>query len=462
MKTCKILLMILSLSLWLAGCKEADDGKVGLSGLVVNPTSIEMAANDSKTIGASPVPPNSSDLVFSWTTNKEGVVSLSATDSPTVWVSGVAQGEVTVTVTCNGESVNIPVKVYPILDSILLDKEELNLIGNNDSKNQAELVAIADPADAFEVIFKWTAEPAGIVSLSPSDPSGSKVTVKAENFGSALITAQCGDILSKPISVNVSREVRLDYLVTSVAAQWKFDNPNDLGKAAKGENLQLLVPGSVKAVPGPTASDGAVEGTRSVADLRAHHGLTGESLDNFTIMWDARFPAGEPNTGSSAYYAGYWNGTYGSDASMFMVYRMGSGSTSIYDPETGTNTSAERQYMLDVGVSGYNVLEGPYYYPDSSSWMRVVMTISKVDESTVRMDVWKNGVKVMDNANKSRSQFGFTKDGWIYLLTDAALNEDFTTSGDEDRPHPLANFAIWGYAMTEIEVQLLGSIGTGL
>jgi hypothetical protein len=285
--------------------------------------------------------------------------------------------------------------------------------------------------------------------------------VTAEKTGDALITVRSGEI-SKRVTVNVSREARLDYLVSSVAAQWKFDDINDLGKASAGENLQLNVPGSVRAVPGPRGNDGAVEGTRKIADLRAHHGLTGESLDNFTIMWDARYPSAEASTGSSAYYPGYWNGTYTGDASMHVAYRMSDGDAYVYDPLMGTTERVSRLHLLVAGISSYNKLEGPYEYPESSSWMRIVMTISKVDDNNVRMDIWKDGVKIMDNGIRSRAQLAFTEGGWIYLLTDAALNEDFTTTGDEDRPHPLANVALWGFAMNNAEVRLLGTIGTGL
>jgi uncharacterized protein YjdB len=459
MKTCRIFLIILSLSIWLAGCKE-DEGKVSLTGLVVNPMSLELAANDSKTIAASPVPPNSSDLVFSWTTSKEGVVNLSSADGPTVWVSGITKGEVIVTVTCNGESVDIPVTVVPAaLKAISVNETKISLYTNNAELKQIALTAVPDPEDALGVAFEWSAEPEGIVSFSNN--AGATTTVIAEKTGDAIITVRSGEI-SKKVTVNVSREARLDYLVESVAAQWKFDDVTNLGKATKGEDLEILYP--VTAVNGPVTGDVAVEGTVGRADLRAHHGLTGESLENFTIMWDAQYPAGEPGTGSSAYYAGYWNGTYTGNASMFMVYRMADGTDYIYNPLLGTTTGVSRINYLSVGVGSYNVLyEEKYYYPDSSPWMRIVMTISRVDDNSVRMDIWKNGVKVMDNALKSRSQFQFTEGGWIYLLSDGGnMNESFEVGDGDDRPHPLANVAIWGFAMNEREVRLLGTIGTGL
>jgi hypothetical protein len=460
MKTCRILMMIiLSLNImWLAGCKEEDD-KVVLSGLVVNPMSLELAANDAKTIAASPTPPNSSDLVFTWTTNKEGVVTLSAADSPTVWVSGVAKGDVIVTITCNGVSVDIPVKVFPAaLKSISLNETKLSLFTNNNELKEAELVATPDPVDALDVAFEWSVEPEGIISFS--NTTGATTTVKAEKIGEAIITVRSGDITRK-VSVTVAREANLNYLIANVAAQWKFDDINDLGKATKGEDLEIT--GVVREVLGPVTGDGAVEGTQGLADLRAHHGLTGESLDNFTIMWDAQYPAGTPGTGSSAYYAGYWNGTYGSDASMFMVYRIADGNDNIYDPIMGTTTQISRINRLSVGVGSYCVLEGPYLYPESSSWMRIVMTITRVDNSNVSMNVWKNGVKVMNDMLKDRSQFAFTEGGWIYLLTDGGnLTEDFHSGSGEDLPHPLANVAIWGFDMNNAEVRLLGTIGTGL
>jgi uncharacterized protein YjdB len=467
MKTRKYFLIILSLSIWLAGCKE-DDGKVVLQGLVVNPTSLEVAANDSKTIAASPLPPNSSDLVFHWTTSKEGVVSLLTTDGPTVWVSGVTQGEVTVTVTCNGESVDIPVTVLPAtLKSISVNETAISMLVNNDERKHFELVATTDPVDAINVEYLWSAEPEGIVSFS--DTASASTIVTAEKEGEAVITVQSNEVskkttFSQKITVTVNREARLDYLRETVAALWKFDDYNDLGKATKGNDLQVNVPGSIRQVPGPGGTNMAIEGTMGIADLRARHGLRGESLDNFTILWDAQYPAGAPGIGTSAYYAGYWNGTYTSDASMFMVYRLGGGTDYLYDPLLDTKTGVDRTHYLSVGTGSYNILsEESYDYPNSSPWMRVVMTISRIDDNNVRMDIWRNGVKVMSNETKNSSQLRFTEGGWIYLLTDGGnLREDFTVGNNDDRPHPLAQAAIWGFAMTNAEVRLLGTIETDL
>jgi hypothetical protein len=456
MKTCKFLLMILSLSLWLAGCKE-DDDKVVLTGVVVNPTSLELAANDAVTIAASPTPPNSSDLVFSWTTSQEGVVSLYPVDGPTTWVSGVAKGQVTVTVTCNGVSVDIPVTVVPAaLRTISVNELSVNLYINNSALKQFELVATPDPADAPGVEFEWSAEPEGIVSFS--NVTGSTTTMTAEKTGDAVVTVRSGEI-SKKVSVAVSREARLDYLREAVAAQWKFDDAGNLGKATAGEDLEII--GSIRMVPGPGGSDGAVEGTAGIADLRAHHGLTGESLENFTIMWDAQYPSVEGTVDS--YYAGYWNGTYTNDASLLMVYRMNSGNDNLYNPLLGTNTAVARRGNLSIGASSFNILEGPYYYPNSSPWIRIVMTVSKVDDNNIRMDIWKNGVKALDNGLRGINQFRFTEGGWIYLLTDGGnMTEDFHVGNGDDQPHPLANVAVWGFALNEREARLLGTVGTGM
>jgi uncharacterized protein YjdB len=457
MKTCRFFLIILSLSVWLAGCKEEDDGKVVLQGLAVNPTSMSLAANDSKTIAASPLPPNSSDLVFNWKMSKEGVVSLLTTDGPTVWVSGVAQGEVIVTVTCNGESIDVPVTVFPAnLRRISINESKLNMYTNNDEFKYIELVATPDPLDAPDVEFEWLVEPEGVVSLS--DSTGASVVVTAEKIGAAIITVQSGTI-SKKVSVTVTREARLDYLSESVVGQWKFDDVNDYGKATKGNNLEIT--GQIRSVMGPSGGNYAIEGTRYLADLRAKHGLTGDSLDNFTILWDARYPSGELNTGNY-YYAGYWNGTYTNDASLFMVYRTADNyNASSYDYLMGTTSTVNAQSSLCVGAGTYYLLEGPYPYPDYSPWMRIVMTITRINENNVRMDVWKDGVKIMDNLMKGSSQYKLTEDDWIYFLTDGGnLNQDFTVGDGDDRPHPLAQVAIWGFAMNNAEVRMLGTVET--
>jgi uncharacterized protein YjdB len=457
MKTSKFLLIILSLSIWLAGCK-ADDDKVVLTGVVVNPTALEIAANDATTVAASPMPPNASDLVFSWTASQEGIVTLYPTDGPTTWVSGVAKGQVIVTVTCNGIPVEIPVTVVPAaLRGVLVNETKVDLYSNSSTQNRFELVATSDPYDALNVTYEWSVEPEGIVSLSTV--AGSTTTVTAEKIGDAIVTVRSGDF-SKKVTVNVSREARLDYLVESVAAQWKFDDYNDFGKAAKGEDLEII--NAVRLAPGPGGDDRAVEGTVGLADLRAHHGLTGESLENFTILWDAQYPASDQT--SDAYYAGYWNGVYTGDASISVVYRTTGGNDYIHDPLMGTTEQVSRLNKLSVGSSGtYNVIEEPYYHPNYSPWMRIVLAVTKVDANNVRMDIWKNGVKVTDNAIRSAEQLKFTEGGWIYLLTDGGnITEDFHVGDDGDRPHPLANVAIWGFPVTNAEARLLGTVGTGL
>jgi hypothetical protein len=418
-----------------------------------------MAANDVMTIAASPVPPNASDLTFSWTASREGAVNLYPADEPTVWVSGVASGQLTVTVTCNGISVDIPVTIVPAaLRAISVNELALELVSNSATQKQFVMTATPDPVDALNVEFEWSVEPEGIVSFS--NLTGANTTVIAEKPGEAVITVRSGEI-SRKATVSVSREARLDYLVETVAAQWKFDDPNDLGKATTGEDLEII--GTVTAVPDHSEAYGAVQGTAGLADLRAHHGLTGESLENFTIMWDARYPSADASVGTSAYYATYWNGTYTGDASLLVAYRVGDGDENRYDPLMGTYSSIRRINHLSVGAGNYNILDGPFTYPANSAWMRIVATVSKVDDSNVRLDVWKNGVKVMDNLVRGTNQLGFTEGGWIYLLTDGGnLNPDFTVGDNGDMPHPLSNVVIWGYALNDREARLLGTVGTGL
>jgi hypothetical protein len=459
MKTCKVFLTVLSLSIWLAGCSSEDDGNVVLTGLVVNPTSLELAANDSKTIAVSPVPPNASDLAYSWTMNKEGVITLSGTDGPTAWVSGVAKGDVIVTATCNGVSIDIPVTVFQAtLKSIAVNETKVSLVINNQETKKFQLTATPYPLDPADLDFKWSAEPEGFVSFS--DTVGATTTVTAERMGETIITIRSGEI-SKKITVSIVREANLNYLRESVVSHWTFDDAGNLGKAAKGEDLQIV--GVVKAVQGatPWGANGAVEGTKGRADLRARHGLKGESLNNFTLLWDAQYPSIVAGTGANAFYSAYWNGSY-SDASFLMVYRT-VGNDNIYDYLMSSTTSANTARWICGGVGSFYGLEGPYSYPNSSSWMRIVLTVSRVDDNNVRLDMWKDGRKVMDNLVRSREQLAFADGGWIYLLTDGgSLTEDFYSGDGDDNTHPLANFAIWDFAMSNAEVRLLGSMEVAL
>ncbi|MDR1153188.1 MAG: Ig-like domain-containing protein, partial [Bacteroidales bacterium] len=170
---------MLMLGCCLTGCKEDEEEKVPLTGITVNPTSLTMAVGDKRTIAATPIPENATDVQFSWVSKSPAIATVSQAgevEAKTVSAAGtdieVRCGEIVATVHVTvaeavialeriavekgnpGEALTAPYEVEIILGEVL------------------KLTPKPVPANSTQTDFGWTTDPETTDILSVNNVNG--------------------------------------------------------------------------------------------------------------------------------------------------------------------------------------------------------------------------------------------------------------------------------------------------
>ena len=167
---------------------------VGVSGITLNKTALNLTIGASESLVATISPSNATNKDVEWTSSNTNVATVDTTGK----VTGVSAGSATITVkTKDGSKVatcNVTVKnsVIPVT-GVTLNKTALNLVtGASES-----LVATISPSNATNKNVEWTSSNTNVATV---DTTGK---VKAISTGSAIITVKTKDG-SKVATCNVT------------------------------------------------------------------------------------------------------------------------------------------------------------------------------------------------------------------------------------------------------------------
>ena len=175
---------------------------VGVSGITLNKTALNLTIGASESLVATISPSNATNKDVEWTSSNTNVATVDTTGK----VTGVSAGSATITVkTKDGSKVatcNVTVK-NPVISvtGVTLNKTALNLVtGASES-----LVATISPSNATNKNVEWTSSNTNVATV---DTTGK---VKAISTGSAIITvktkdgakvATCNVTVKNPIAIN--------------------------------------------------------------------------------------------------------------------------------------------------------------------------------------------------------------------------------------------------------------------
>ena len=175
---------------------------VGVSGITLNKTALNLTIGASESLVATISPSNATNKDVEWTSSNTNVATVDTTGK----VTGVSAGSATITVkTKDGSKVatcNVTVKnsVIPVT-GVTLNKTALNLVtGASES-----LVATISPSNATNKNVEWTSSNTNVATV---DTTGK---VKVISTGSAIITvktkdgakvATCNVTVKNPIAIN--------------------------------------------------------------------------------------------------------------------------------------------------------------------------------------------------------------------------------------------------------------------
>lgn len=197
------------------------------------------------------------------------------------------------------------------------------------------------------------------------------------------------------------------------AGLWLFDDPAHLGKSTLGSDL--VETGTHTAAAGIAAGDGAVlDGIGSY--YTCVHGLSanggGIYVNQWTVLLDVRLPASS---------AGNW-------VSLFQT-----NTSNANDGDCFVSTDR----TIGISATGYTSNVVP-----SETWMRVVVSVSNSNFYRI----YVNGVKWLEGVPQPLDgRFGL--EGSILLFAD---------ENGEDYPIRCTTAAIWGQALTDVQIGSLG------
>ena len=154
---------------------------VPVSSITISSTSAELIIGETLQLSATVSPSTATDKTVGWTSSNASI----ATVSPTGLVKAVAEGNCSITASCNGKIATCAITVKkPIIavTSIELDKTDIIMyVGDEET-----LKATVKPDDATDKTITWGSSKTSVATV---DNNGN---VKAIADGVATITASCG------------------------------------------------------------------------------------------------------------------------------------------------------------------------------------------------------------------------------------------------------------------------------
>ena len=150
------------------------------SGVTVNPTKLELAVGESKTVTATPVPADSSNAVFTWISEKDNIASVSNGT-----VTGKAPGSTVIWVTPQSGTgkASVVVTVYSKATGMSFSEKSVEMVKGE----KYTLKPVFTPADVTDKGVKYTSLDAAVATI---DENG---VIKALKGGTTVITGISDD-----------------------------------------------------------------------------------------------------------------------------------------------------------------------------------------------------------------------------------------------------------------------------
>jgi hypothetical protein len=309
----------------------------------------------------------------------------------------------------------------------------------------------------------WSSSVDNVTVVASEDGMSALVTVSGT--GAAVVTAAVGDIKAEYNIATTS-------VFESAVGYWTFEDA-DLGKATIGDDLKYTL-SQFSVVPGPSPTKKAVrinhdnntggfwQGALTYQGFVWNHGLSGESLKNYTILIDARPEAVPMDTYFVVYSANNErliddiDPVNGGCAGVAFRGRPGNGNGDLLVNHAGNNMV---WYALDGTFQAGN-----------EPWVRLVFIISTVDDNFPDGQNWWrraviDGQVGVVNHHPERGDFpqDFKQYGdniENYDLREGVPVRFLMAAGgwERNRAYDVSTIAVWDHVLTDAEIASLGGV----
>jgi hypothetical protein len=422
-------------------CSKDEDHSVALTGLTVNPTSVKKPVGEIQKVTVTAVPENATGVTYKWTSANESIATVN--EEGIVRIQGVGK----TTVKVESGTLSATVDVEGTIKSITLKDEKGGISGTypyNGESITFTLTATTDPAASVKP--EWSTDAENVTVKASENGLSAQVTI--DGIGAAAITATVGEVSG---TYNISTTSIFD----DAKGYWTFEDA-DLGKATKGTALTYTA-SQFSVVPGPSATKKAVRinhdnttGSWRTAETYQgfvwNHGITGTSLQNYTVLIDARVPIDKLGD----YYIVYSANEERDGGVAGVAFRSRSGGD--YGDLTINHGGSTLIYYARWGT----------FTPGDEPWVRLVFSVIKEDpEGTA----WKckaviNGL--IDQRDGDDKQYTVREGNDItnYELRENVPVRFLMAAGNNEDNHAydVSTIAVWDRVLTDAEIASLGGV----
>jgi uncharacterized protein YjdB len=439
--------------------------EVPLNDITVVPADFTGAVDDTVRVRTTISPSSATGVSITYASADNEIATVDA--GGLITITGVGTTTVTVTGNANSGAKSKTIAITGTIKSVSAVDESGYNSGVIMPGSSVQLTAVFDP-DGAEVTAVWRSTDTEVATV---DQTG---LVRVIGFGNASIIATVGDI-------NGEYALSTESPLADAKGYWLFDDPNDLGKALIGEDLEVNTE-VVTAVDGPLAGNGAVRGgfqdssEPDVANIIWNHRLQGQFEDNtkiwnYTVMMDIKVPYQEQiAVDAAAGYRQIWDPIMSSDLGVR------SGLYILWVDYASANPGDERGVGLAINITGayrYLVQDKTYteFHPDvltgNEKWYRFIFSLSYTPgENSHKVYAFLDGKPNPNNADGNDGTYPAHETTDAYCVPELEIIVDnplyFMSTRKSDKRYKgnydLAALAVWDRVLSEEEVATLGSI----
>jgi hypothetical protein len=275
----KVLLISVLALACMAGCKE-DDESVALTGITVNPPSVEKVVGESQQVTATAVPANATDVNFVWTSQNTDVATV---DGGLITITGegtttviVRSGSVPASISVTGLAKNVPltgIAVEPASISKFLTETQ-------------QVTVTPSPADATGVTYAWMSANTSVATVS----EGGLVRIEGAGTTTVTVTATAASGIFTA-TVDVEGNIREEPLTGLELKDVDGNNSGSYPFEETSENLTFTlaattVPAGVVVTPDWSSNSDNVTVVPSENGMSAQVTISGQGAATVTAAVD--------------------------------------------------------------------------------------------------------------------------------------------------------------------------------